>query len=222
MVVAVWSVKGGVGVSSVAALLAIGQVERAENVLLVDLCGDQPALLGLDEPMVGPGIAEWCAMSHPHSEALARLEIEARPGLRVLHRGTGPLTGDATELLAVVESSERKVIVDCGMVRSSSGTAAAIVQGATQSLLVTRECYLALRAVRECQLEPDGVIVLKEPRRVLGRADVESVANAPVVAEVALDSGIARAIDSGLLAARLPRALLKAVGKVVVEHAAQT
>lgn len=220
MVTAVWSVKGGVGVSSVAALLAIGQVERAEDVLLVDLCGDQPALLGLDEPMAGPGLGEWCAMSQPSPHALARLEIEARTGLHVVPRGTGPLAGDAAELVAALESSERTVVIDCGMIGNAVGFASAIVERANQSLLVTRECYLTLRAVRDCQLEPDGVVVLKEPRRVLGRADVEAVAGAPVIAEVAIDSGIARAIDSGLLKARLPRPLLKAVAKVVTQHAA--
>ena len=61
-VVAVWSVKGGVGVSSVAAMLAIAQAERAEPTVLVDLCGDVPAVLGIEDADVenaAPGVAEW-------------------------------------------------------------------------------------------------------------------------------------------------------------------
>ena len=52
MTIAVWSVKGGVGVTSVAAMLAIAQIERAEPTVLVDLCGD---LLASVTPMRGAG-----------------------------------------------------------------------------------------------------------------------------------------------------------------------
>jgi len=154
VVVAVWSVKGGVGVSSVAALLAIGQVERAEDVLLVDLDGDLPALLGLEDPTGAPGLAEWCAMSDPAPDALQRLEVEARSGLRIIPRGSGPFANSAAPLMTALASYRRQVIVDCGVIRSDDTMASDLILRADQSLLVARECYLTLRALREQTRSP--------------------------------------------------------------------
>jgi hypothetical protein len=43
-----------------------------------------------------------------------------------------------------------------------------------------------------------------EPGRALGKRDVESVLRAPVVAEVPVSPQIARVVDAGLLASRVP------------------
>ena len=76
-----------------------------------------------------------------------------------------------------------------------------------RSLLVTRSCYVALRRVRLAPVRPSGVVLVTEPGRVLSRDDVAAAAEAPVVAEVPLDPQVARLVDSGLLAGRLPRSL---------------
>jgi len=218
VVIAVWSVKGGVGVSSVAALLAVSQVEHAHDVVLVDLCGDLPALLGAEEERGRPGLVDWCELGDPRADALARLEHEARPGLTVIERGAGTFATDPSMLLEVLAASQRTVIVDCGVV-NDHGFAYELVSRVDTSLLVTRACYLNLRAIRETDLVASGVVVLKEPGRVLGRSDIEAVAGAPVLAEIAVDQAIARSIDSGLLARRLPRRLVRVLG-TVVRHAA--
>ena len=62
-------------------------------------------------------------------------------------------------------------------------------------------------------LRPSEVVLLSEPGRALTRADVEDCVGAPVVAEVAVDPQVARAVDAGLLATRLPRALAREVGR---------
>jgi hypothetical protein len=46
-----------------------------------------------------------------------------------------------------------------------------------------------------------------EPRRALGRREIEDVVGVKVAAEIDVQPTIARAVDAGLLAARLPRGL---------------
>ena len=55
---------------------------------------------------------------------------------------------------------------------------------------------------------------VREPGRVLSRHDVEHVVRAPVVAEIELDPGVARTVDAGGLAGRLPRSLARALRDV--------
>jgi hypothetical protein len=49
--------------------------------------------------------------------------------------------------------------------------------------------------------------MIREPGRRLSRQDVESVVGAPVRVEIEADPAVARAVDSGLMAGRLPRSL---------------
>lgn len=215
MVVAVWSVKGGSGASSVAAMLAVGQVEHAYDALLVDMCGDMAAVLGVDEDTDQPGVTDWCAAPASDPEALRRLEVQARTGLQLLPHGTTSLVSDPQPLLRALADNGRDVIIDCGLVVDDRGFRHRVVQAATTSLVVVRPCYLNLRMLQRSSLTPTGVVVITEKRRVLGRADIEVAANAPVVAEIACDSTIARCIDAGLVSARLPRSLVRAMGKVL-------
>ena len=54
-------------------------------------------------------------------------------------------------------------------------------------------------------------MLVTESERVLGRDDVEAVLGVPVVADVPVNPAIARAVDAGLLASRLPRPLDRAL-----------
>ncbi len=71
---------------------------------------------------------------------------------------------------------------------------------ASDSLLVTRACYLSLRRLVAGPVRPSGVVLVTEAGRALGRADVEDVVGVPVVAEVPIEPAVARAVDAGLLA----------------------
>jgi MinD superfamily P-loop ATPase len=207
VLVACWSVKGGVGTTVVAAAVALHLAQGdAPGVVLADLAGDAPAVLGLPEP-ASPGLAGWLsAGAQVPADALARLEIEVAPGLRLLARGSGPLLpGRAEVLAAVLDRSPRTSVVDCG--RAGGPVASALIGRAQQSLLVTRPCYVALRRAMQSPVRPTGVVVVNEPGRVLSSADVERAAKAPVVAEVQVDPSVARLVDAGLLTGRLPRSL---------------
>lgn len=212
MLVACWSSKGGSGTTVVAASLALLLARRdPAGSLLVDLAGDTPAALGLAEP-TGPGVAGWLAAgAEVPADALHRLEVAVGGGLTLLPRGAGPLDAARAEVLtALLASDSRAVVADCGA--APEGAALALAAGATRSVLVTRACFLSLRRAMAAPLRPSEVVLLREPGRSLTRADVEECLGAPVVAEVSVDPSVARAVDAGLLASRLPRGLAKELG----------
>lgn len=207
-----WSAKGGVGTTVVAASLALSLADAATGgVLLADLAGDLPAVLGVPEPE-GPGLAGWLgAGPGVPADALARLERRVGPGVGLLARGAGGLATDRAEVLAgLLAADPRPVVADCGRLEPD-GAAAVVAGGATRSLLVTRPCFLALRRAAQAPIVPSGVVLISESGRALGRRDVEDVVGAPVVAELSADPAVARAVDAGILTARLPRGYARAL-----------
>lgn len=212
MVTAVWSMKGGSGVTSVVCLLALAQAERAEPTMIVDLDGDIPAVLGMSDSDE-PGLADWYATPSRSPGTLARIRRELQPDLHAIVRGDGDLVGEPDALMQALAHLEHVSIIDCGML--ASPIAAGVAGAATQRLIVTRPCYLALRASRETPVSPTGVVMIEERGRSLGRSDIEAVVGAPVIAQVAVDPAIARAIDAGLMSSRLPRTLVRSMGSVI-------
>jgi MinD-like ATPase involved in chromosome partitioning or flagellar assembly len=209
MLVACWSSKGGAGTTVVAATLAVLLARRSSRgAVIADLAGDVPAVLGLPEPE-GPGLTEWLASgADAPADALSRLERPAGHRLHVLPRGQGIVDDARAEVLAaLLGADDRAVVADCGT--APTGAALVVAAGATRSVLVTRACFLSLRRALAVPLRPSEVVLLSEPGRALTRADVEECVGAPVVAEVSVDPQVARAVDAGLLATRLPRGLAR-------------
>ncbi len=209
MITACWSLKGGSGTSLVAAMLALSHAQPSgRGTLLVDLAGDQPVMLGIAEP-TGPGVAEWLAAgSAAPPDALARLETRVAPGTSMVHRGRGDLPAQGADLLLqVLGASGQRVVVDCGNLDAHRPSSAAhqVAAESSRSLLVTRPCYVALRRCSAASITPSGVVVVREPWRSLSDDDVAEALGAPVVLSVDVDPAIGRAVDSGLLVARLPR-----------------
>ena len=225
-----WSAKGGSGTSVIAAALAVVLARRPAGALLVDLRGDQPALLGLRQPG-GPGVADWVVRgADAPPDALGRLEVDVVDGLRLLPRGSwdGPVTagdGDADRisvLASLLRAERRAVVVDAGCLgapgdgpSSPAGTtASALTATAPMSLLVVRPCYLALRRAVAVGVRPRGVVVVGESWRSLRSDDVAQVVGAPVVADVPVEAAVARVVDAGLLVSRLPRSLERTLAPV--------
>ena len=208
MLIACWSAKGGSGVTVVATALALLHARAPAGALLVDLAGDIPAVLGIPES-TGPGVSAWLASGGDvGAEALARLETAAAPGLDLLPAGPpGPdaAAGRGAALTAILGVDTRCVVVDAGS--NPTGGALEVVAGAAVSLLVVRPCYLALRRAVAAPVRPSGVVLLREPGRALTRHDIEDALQVPVRAELDLEPAVARAVDAGLLASRLPRSL---------------
>jgi hypothetical protein len=212
-----WSSKGGSGTTVVAAVLAAVLAAEAGSSLLVDLGGDLPAALGLPEPTAG--ITSWAPPALGPEERrdprhLTGLEVDAGAGVRLLPRGPGELGRQAGPALAAVLAGRDRVVVDAGVVGcsgSGAGPALDLAAVATASLLVIRPCFLALRRAVGAPLRGSGVVLVDEPQRVLGPADIEAALGIPVVAVVPWDPAVARRVDAGLLGSAVPRALARAL-----------
>ena len=212
MLVACWSVKGGSGTTVVAASLALILARSMPGgALAVDLAGDLPATFGVADP-TGPGLREWIATPHVGQDSLAMLEVEVRPGLNLIGSGgsaSASIDTAGADRLSAALAGDRYVVADCGSAGNDGGIAMAA--SAALSLLVLRPCYLGLRRALAAPIRPSGVILVNEPGRSLGRRDIEDVLGVPVRAEVAWDPAIARSVDAGLLATRVPRSLERAL-----------
>jgi hypothetical protein len=224
MLLACWSPKGGSGTTVIACGIAavLARSGPTAGALLVDLCGDAGAVLGVPDPS-GPGLAEWLAAgADVGAGALTRLEVAAAGGLSLLAwkppgPGYRPGLGRAETLLDALAADPRAVVADCGP--ASGGPGLVLAAGAQESLLVLRPCYLALRRALAAPVRPSGVVLVTEAGRSLGRRDVEEVLGVPVLAEVAVEEPVARAVDAGLLARRVPRPLERALRPLVAGRA---
>lgn len=93
-------------------------------------------------------------------------------------------------------------VVDAG--RLGSGHPA--VGEAEHYVVLRGPCYVALATlVASDGPRPHGIILVAEDGRSLTARDVEEVTGLPVVATVQASPRVARTIDAGLLASRLPR-----------------
>ena len=208
-----WSVKGGSGTTVVASTLALMRAaESQRGALLVDLAGDVPAVLGLAEPS-GQGISDWFTHCDLGSRiTLQSIAIQATANLQIITRGSKQLDASLnfTELCAALKTFDLPIIVDacCGLPSPD------LLAHASSSLLVTRPCYLSLRRAAQLSVSPTGIVLINEPGRALGKHDVEAVIGAPVVSEIIFDAAIARAVDAGLLASRIPTIMSKQLAAV--------
>jgi hypothetical protein len=201
-------VKGGSGTTVVASSLAM-LAARSDpgGAALLDLAGEAPMALGVADRS-GPGVAEWLGTDARSPASLARLVVEAGRGLRVVPRGSGGLPGDESavaSLFAAMAEIGGAWVVDAGI--ATGALAAEVVRAADSSLLVLRPCYLALQRALRRELPAHGLVLLRERGRALQASDIGAVLGLPVRAEVDIDPAVARAVDAGLLAGRLPRPL---------------
>lgn len=201
MLTVCFSVKGGQGCTTVAASLALAGGGRAT---VVDAAGDVPAVLGLREP--GPGLFDLLSSDPVSVDALHAVAVDAgRVG--VVPRGgraaSAELSNRWRELAEALVDDDGVWVLDAG-----TGPAWEAAAGpAVRSLLVVRNCYLALRRAVQAPVRPSAVVVIEEPGRALCHLEVEAVLPGLPVIAIPADPAVARAIDAGLLSARLPTSL---------------
>ena len=214
MIIWYWSVKGGVGTSVVAAATAIRLASEDRDSTLVDLSGDQPALLGMTAGAMPaePGIGDWVAAGDGvAADAIGRLVEDVAPGLRLLRRGTqSPLAGKASagedqrpRLLLALDVLARTgpVVVDAGL--DLAGLRSAI-GGPHRPVCVLRSCYLTLTRAQQVAGPYERVVLVEEPGRALRARDVSAAVGASHVERVAWDPRVARSVDAGTIVSMLP------------------
>jgi cellulose biosynthesis protein BcsQ len=210
-----WSPKGGSGTSVFAAACAL-VLARRSGARLVDLGGDQPAIFGLGaEPATGT--ADWLeAGPGAPTEALDRLAVEAAPGVSLIPRGADgaalaprPAAEAGAALAVALRDGAVPTLVDAGP--ADSPAARALIEVSDATVVVVRGCYLTLRrSIRHPALaRTAGLVVVEEPSRAIGAKEIGDVLGRPVIAKVPAREGIARAVDAGVLASRLPDALAR-------------
>lgn len=220
VLLAVWSPKGGSGVTVVAAGLAVtlSRSRHPAGARLADLAGDAAALFGVAvEPATG--LADWLAQGvEAPTDALDRIAVSLTPSLRLLPRGgdDGPLPGDdATGAALAVALDGVPTILDAGVARDPAARAA--VRTADVSIVVVRACYLALRRAVRDDLLPScaGVVVIEETGRAIPAPEVAQVLGRPLLARVPVTVSVARAVDAGLYGQRLPGPLKRPFARVL-------
>ena len=212
MLLAFWSPKGGSGTTVVAAAASL-VLARSGGVRLADLAGDHPAVFGLGaDPTLG--LVDWLAAApEAPTEALDRLAIEVAPRCLLVPRGAGPLVDSASAgaaLAVALRDGPMPTVVDVGS-GPPSDVARAVLDVADVSIVVLRACYLGLRrAVASGLLEGTaGAVLVAEPGRAIGAREVADVIGRPVLAQVEASAAVARAVDAGVLASRLPDPLAR-------------
>ncbi len=203
MLVCFWSPKGGSGTSVIAASAAL-VLARETDARIVDLAGDQPAVLGLAHDPV-PGLLDWMrAGPGAPVDALEHLAVAVAPRLSLLpageHQGPAALPEAGATLAVALESDPRPAVCDLGRLDDPALRAFAEVAGT--GVVVVRGCYLALRrAVRHPSItEAVGAIVIDEHGRSLGAHDVEDVLGIPVLATIPARTSIAACCRRGCAA----------------------
>ena len=188
--------KGGQGCTTIAAVLAVLAAHSNYPTLLLDTQGDAAPTLGVSDPPPTSTL----------TEAIANAAEPCR-GLRVATLAGDRIDAEAITAISELVAAGHRVIVDTGTDHDVLHRFDPLLP---QRLLVTRPCYLALRRAVGVPFVPDHVVLIAEHQRALTERDV-SLALALPVTSVPYDPSIARAIDAGLLAARLPRCLAHAL-----------
>jgi hypothetical protein len=136
--------------------------------------------------------ARTTLVSHDVDTAAALAGIAIGPGERVAAVTEGlTLARGARRGECVVEDRRAPSVDDTS--GADAGSCLAVLRG---------PCYLGLRTLAGAAGRIDGIILLAEPGRCLGRRDVEDVVGVPVVAEVPVTERVARTIDAGILVTR--------------------
>jgi len=199
MLTGIWTLKGGSG----ATVTTCAMARLSRRAMIIDTCGDVPAVLGLADSDT-PGVRDWLASDSPAERLDDLVEcVDERLGLLRCGTAAAPFGDRAWRSLADWAADRpEEVFVDLG-----TGIPNAELRSTSRDLMVIRPCYLALRRAARSGLRPDGVIVISEAGRALTADDVGRCLDAPVLATVRVDPAVARAVDAGLILSRLPATL---------------
>lgn len=225
MPIIVTTAKGGSGGTTVAAAIVLAGAHVGQTPTLIDLAGDATAAFrSVDRPDTAPTVDAWLRSSAPIERLDELADATAPPVLawsndpphHRRHPNRPVVSAERWgDLLGWCVRRELRtgapVVIDAGADGDELSAAEPAVD--TTTLLVTRRCYLGVRRAAR-RPPPDAIVVVDEPTRAITRRDIERSIGAPVVATLAWDPTIARAIDAGLSITDAPRALRRCGAQV--------
>lgn len=217
-----WSAKGGIGCTVTAACFAqVLAKTTPQGVLIVDCGGDVATVFAANCDR--PGLGEWLH-SAGEPEALARIEQQVAQNLWLIR--SGELHADQVAetqidvLCDVLRYESRDVVVDVGCLSCVAGAEpppflSRLVEAADRSVLVSNSCYLTLMRGRALDFDIDAIAFIRERGRALGAIDAQNILGSEIATVIERDQRIFQCVDSGLLAARLPRSFAKSLLRLV-------
>jgi hypothetical protein len=140
-----------------------------------------------------------------HAIQLARLghtvRLSANDGIDDIAAIVGvpcPAPNDTTKVLPGLTLAEQRC-TDIDTINVVDADSDCFTDHDGSVYLVLRNDYLSLRRALNAPRPTTGLILVTEAQRPLTRRNVEDVLPQPIVVELRLDPGIARAVDAGLL-----------------------
>jgi Flp pilus assembly CpaE family ATPase len=217
--IAVAGARGGVGTSSVVAMLGAS----LDDCLVIDLdtvSAGQRAFAPAGEIRTLHDLVSSLADLSP--DALASALVPHPGGARGLHvqpLGDEPSVPQLNGLLRAARASARFVVIDCG--RGSTEAARVAARGADLCVIVAADDVASIRGVqRLLQHGFDGarIVLRRERRRGISRRDLEAAFGRRPDAVVRTDRRLARAIDLGTLPSRQPRSITRLASDLKAAH----
>lgn len=208
-----WSAKAGSGCSVTAAALAL-RMSKQFKTHLIDLGGDQSAILGLAHTP-SQGAADWFAAGREAPpDALAEFAVGVTPRMALIPYGkTQSLRGNpvdaelARNFYSALTDLKSELIIDVGT--PDTAIKRAVSELGDVRVLVLRNCYLHVRRAADHPLlaRTAGFIVVRELGRQLDTKTISGALGIPLLGEVLAHSRIAQVVDSGTLVRRQPKFL---------------
>ena len=231
MLISVFSPKGGVGVTTCAALFAKA-LSKDHSTMLVETCkGDLEAMLAL-ENIANYGFLDWAVSENPRVETLEKISNFFDNQLSLVV-GEIPKKSKSDEynehqtefiqnsdfnfspIVASLASVEGHCVVDC-----SNGTTRLqrkIIEASDVVVMVLRQCYTGLYRATQSELidQVDAVLVVQESGRSISSNQIAQTLSCGVLLEIEARRDFARAIDSGTLWSRTPEKLIGPIEQFV-------
>jgi hypothetical protein len=204
----VYSVKGGQGTSTVTAALAV--VSARQQPTLVIESGDVGLILGQiwgqksnhDRLLLAPEPCRVPGQPGRPETVVANLDV-----VQVSNAFAGTIESELHDLAR----NYAHVVIDFGVIRSGLP-----IDRCVTSVMVVRNCFLALRHAIELVQRPDHIIAVQSTHRHLRIDDIEAVLGQKVLATIDDSPDIGASIDAGTLATAMPRTLQRALRDAAV------
>jgi len=184
------SVKGGAGTSVTAAALAIILADTYNPTTIVAASLADLAEMG---SIFGTPIGAGAVAIHP------------RPGVRVI-LGSSPCVPVTGHVIVDAGTEHRSILDPAPTWADVKRTAFDTWATCEHRIIVARAEYLTLSRIVTTNAADTatGVYAVTAPGGALGVSEVEAVTGLPVVSRIDIDGTIARAVDAGVFAERLP------------------